>query len=558
VAVANVSAADELLKVLPEKTLGFVQIQRLTQADARLTAFSGQAHWPLPGLLALFKTQAGVKEGLDQQGTAALVMLGEDQFDEPPLVLYVPVTNYDKFLAPIKRGESKPGIARVVAWQSTFLARRAGSYAVFAEPRHEEVLEKGLAPGGLETRLASLTPFLRENDFSAVVTRHGVHLLARMVEQQARQMRELLGNFSGEATAAVGIVELYGRLFQGIDREASALAVGVRFEKQGTLRISGRASLVASEGTAALLAKLEPVKEPHWAAVPAGPFVVAGSLQLPAALRATALDGYAKVMHALRGPLGVSASQLDEMIKVTAGIFGTLRSQSVLLPPGEGAPVYRDLGAVSRVDSASEFLDEYEKQIKSCAELVRGPTNKAAVGLSVRRMEIQGKRALEVTMQMPPVGAAETQQMLEKMFGQGGKINVYLAAIDEQTVVMSYVSKPFVVAAIETLRHPEKGLAADPLVAKTRALLPSDALAVGYWSPSGTLKFVNRVLKVFPFPLGVPVPGPLPEFPATPPVGVAVRTAPAELQAEIVIPAELIQAVMPYAVKLTNVLQGDG
>jgi hypothetical protein len=552
-AVASPPVADDLLKTLPEKTLCFVEIPRLAQTDARLAAFSQQAHWPLPGLLALFKAQAGVQEGLDEQGSAALVMVGEDQFDEPPVVLYVPVTDYNKFLAPVKRGEAKSGIARVMAWKETFLVKQVGRYAVFAELQHEEVLTKGLTPGGLEKSLAPLASFLAESDLSVVVTQHGVHLLARMVEQQMREMRSRLGG--GEQTASArSLLDFYDRLFEAADREASALAAGLRFEQQGVLRLSGRVCFRPSGDAAVLVAKCVPTKEPQLAGLPAGPFVLAGSLHVPPPLWEATTDAYADLLRTLLVPLGLTGEQGGAFLKSSIAMMRGLRVQSVLLQPGKGMPIYRDMGVVMRVGSAKQFLADYERSIRACADTAQTRFNKVGMAISVRPLEIQRRKALELTLQLPPMPMPEVQQICDRMFGPGGKMNAYLVAADEHTIVTSYMSKELLAAAIDTLEHPTKGLAADPLVAKIRALLPADALALGYWSPSGMATWLNRVFEAF---AGIPVMLPsLPGFPATPPVGFAACAAPAQLQAEIVVPAEVLRAVMPYGLKVADAFQG--
>jgi hypothetical protein len=275
---------------------------------------------------------------------------------------------------------------------------------------------------------------------------------------------------------------------------------------------------------------------------------------LPAPLSDAMLGPYGELMYGFIGAFGIPLDQKEEFIKASCDLLRAVHSQAVLFQPGKGEPAYRDLGVVIRVDSAKKFLADYEKQMKAYTLVAQGPLNKATMSMAVRRTEIQGRPALEINLQLPPVGIGEAQQMIDKLLGPGGKINVYLAAVDEHTVVTSYVSKDLIGATTESLRQPNKSLSADPLVAQTRAMLPPDALALGYWSPGGTAALVNRVLKIF---AGLPgVPKAVPEFPATPPVGFAVRTAPAELQADVVVPAEIVQAVMAYGLKLATMPQG--
>jgi hypothetical protein len=553
-ATADASADDSLLKILPDRTMAFVVLNRLAATDAKLAEFSRRAQWPMPSLLDLFKSQAGVKEGLDDKGRAALVVVGDDQFDQPPVVLFVPVTDYDTFLAPLRRGEAKPGIARVEVWNSKFLAKRVGPYAVFAELRHESLLENGLTPGTLSDELTPLAAYLEENELSAVATSHGIFFAARIAEQHLRQMRMILGE--GSAGPAK-IFELYSRAINGVENEVACLAVGMRMEKEGLLRATGRASLKASGVAAAAITKFAPLKEDPLKGLPGGPFVVAGGAALPAPLVAALQEPYRDLVQATWGQAGLTGDQVDRFLQQSFALFHSARSQSVLLQPGQGEPAYRDALLELQVESASKFLDAYEKQMRAYAELLKPAAKKLGLGMpvavDVRRTQINGLPALETTMQMPVAGAPQLQQTFEKLLGQGGKSTTWLAARDTHTVVMSYASKDLLIAALDTLAAPQKSLAADPLLAKTRALLPADALAVAYWSPRGTSLFANRLLKIFGDLLGGPKA--LPEFPSTPPLGLALRTAPVQLQAELVVPGEVTQSLMEYGMKLLAAVQ---
>lgn len=546
-----VLAADTLHAVLPEKTLAVVRLNRLAETDTKLAEFARRAQWPMPSLLDLFKSQAGVKEGLDEKGCAALVVVGEDQFDEPPILLFVPVTDYDKFLAPVKRGESKPGIAQVEVWSSKFLAKRVGSYAVFAEPQHESVLETGMSPGALSEELASLAPYLAENELSAVVTSHGIFFGARVAEQHIRQIRELLLGDGEESAGPMKILELYGHALNALENQATCLAAGVRLEKQGGLRLTGRASLVARGLAAAAVAQFAPMKEEPLLGLPSGPFVFAGGATLPAQLVSAIGEPYAEVLKAVWGRAGLAANRIDQFAKQSVDLFRSARSHSVLLQPGRGVPVYRDALLAMRVESAAKFQADYEKLMRSYAELLKPAASKLGpaipVAVDIRRTQINGLPALEATSQMPLAGEPQLQQALERLFGQGGKSTTYLAAPDEHTVLVSYASKELLSAAVDAIKTPAKGLAADPQLAKTRALLPADALAVAYWSPRGTSLFAGRMLSVFGDAPGVPKT--LPEFPDTPPVGLAVRTAPAQVQLELVVPGEVVESLMEYAMR---------
>jgi hypothetical protein len=143
---------------------------------------------------------------------------------------------------------------------------------------------------------------------------------------------------------------------------------------------------------------------------------------------------------------------------------------------------------------------------------------------------------------------------METLFGPGGKLVGWLAAADEHTIVMGYVNKESLQRAIEDLKQGKPGLAADADVSKTAILLPPDALATGYLSPQGTINFIKRIAAIAA--PGAEVVERIPEFPKTPPLGFAVRTAPNELQTWLVVPSGLLQAIAPYVGKIQAMRSG--
>jgi hypothetical protein len=131
------------------------------------------------------------------------------------------------------------------------------------------------------------------------------------------------------------------------------------------------------------------------------------------------------------------------------------------------------------------------------------------------------------------------------MFGPGGKVVYWLAAADGHTTVFGY-GKQSVKEAIDAIKQGRPGLWQDADLAKTAALLPPGAPLVGYLSPKGTLEFVKRMV-VMAVPPGAKSPEypkllAFLDFPATPPIGLAITTAPGELQTHMVVPVEVFKA----------------
>ena len=144
-------------------------------------------------------------------------------------------------------------------------------------------------------------------------------------------------------------------------------------------------------------------------------------------------------------------------------------------------------------------------------------------------------------------GAEANRAVLDEMMGVGGKMLLYFVAADEHTVLMGIgVSQERMAAALDVLKQPRKSLAEDADVSVTAAMLPAD-VAVGHLPQSaGLLQLTQRAMsaamKNKPEAEGFS----LPQFPKCPPFGFAVKATPAELHAEIAVPAALVQAGGDY------------
>ncbi len=195
-----------------------------------------------------------------------------------------------------------------------------------------------------------------------------------------------------------------------------------------------------------------------------------------------------------------------------------------------------------RVKNSETFLVDYEKYLASysrIAEKIKSPMFQPA---QVEKTEIDGVRALKVTMSMPqmPNMPPESAKMMERMYGPGGKIVAWMVACNEHTVVVGYMSQEPLRRAIAAIKQGKPGLAGDAGVAKVAALLPSGATWSAYLSPKGTFDFADRMMAaVLPPGSGVKIP----EFGPTPPVAMAMTTGPDEVEAHVVVPAEVFKAI---------------
>ena len=203
-----------------------------------------------------------------------------------------------------------------------------------------------------------------------------------------------------------------------------------------------------------------------------------------------------------------------------------------------------------RVDDSRQFMARYKDQIKQYAEFLKGVDNPLFQPIVVEKTEVAGIPGLKMTMKAPQLPenmkTPAQPQMMKLMFGPEGKINAWIVPADEHTIVVGYVNQKLLQRTIEAIEHGKPGLAGMADVKQTAALLPSDAVAVGYLSPSGMIEFIKQVVPAFA-PPGSSLE--LPEFPQMPPVGFAVTTAPNEVQCQMVVPGKVIKSIAETLIK---------
>jgi hypothetical protein len=171
--------------------------------------------------------------------------------------------------------------------------------------------------------------------------------------------------------------------------------------------------------------------------------------------------------------------------------------------------------------------------------------------VEVKKIEVDDKPALQLTMTMPSAGTQAIPNyaaLMEKMFGPGGRMVAYIVAADAHTVLLGYTDQELLRKALKDVGQPAAQLAAQPAVSKTLAALLPKAQVVACFSPQGCVSFVSQAMTTF-LPPGLPLPK-IPEFPRTPPIGLAAKAADGEVQVELLVPAAVIRAIGTYVTKV--------
>jgi len=545
-------AAEDLLSVIPEQSLGFVLVNRLAESDAKIQALCRQMQLPAPSPLNMLKAQAGIKQALDEKGSAAIVVMsGEEAGSPPAAVLFLPVADYPQFIGQLKPEDASAKIVEVRIADQSLLVGNRGGYAVAVKPSNRRVLEQVLdLPKRPAADVVPLGELLADGDLAGAVTRRGVEFLSAKGQAALQQAKKDLAALPDDKKlgmeAAIAVFGVYEKMIKAAGEEINSYAFAARIDDGGNLHVTERVRVTPGGQAAKMLGQVKPPEGNLLAGLPEGPFVFALAGVLPESAGECLMQFSAEIMKAAPGLYGLNGQQVDKLIDISRQSMKRFRGMSMMMGVGQpGDPIYSNFAIVETVDDSKAFLAEYRKTIEVMNELLKDAKNSILGPSKLEEVEVGGTPALELTMKIPtPPTAANVpdfDELMKKLFGPGGEIVVFFAAADDHTIVASYTGKKLLRESLQAAKGTSPGLAGDPELAKTAAMLPSGAQWVGYISPKGTIDFVKRVIPAFT-PEGK-TPPKLPECPETPPIGFAVKTAPDGLRSHTVVPAEVLKAL---------------
>ncbi len=139
--MANWAVAGDPLEIIPANAHGFVVINRLGQTDAKLAAIGAQLQLPTPSVLALLDTKGDLQEGIDKTAAAAFALI--PGADDAPLsaVLYVPVTDYGRFVQQLDVNDANETVASGRLFERPVIVGQRNGYAlIMGRPGDREIL----------------------------------------------------------------------------------------------------------------------------------------------------------------------------------------------------------------------------------------------------------------------------------------------------------------------------------------------------------------------------------------------------------------------------------
>ncbi len=246
----------------------------------------------------------------------------------------------------------------------------------------------------------------------------------------------------------------------------------------------------------------------------------------------------------------VDEADVANFRKVAEQAVAEVRGFSVLTRPGADADgVYTNGFLALRVQDSSVFL-------KSCGELIKlwntliGKTEGSKIlTLESQPIKLAGHEGTEHSIDMvAAVGdpaIPEIKASMEKLFGPGGKLRLHFVNIDDHTVLLALATEAQVTDAIGKIES-DADLAGDlAQLSDTAKLFTSAGQWQVYISPHGYTDWKRRQLDAI---LGAVIGGPLvPQFPDSPPVGLAGGVDGEIIWTECAVPVETLRGYGRFA-----------
>ena len=549
-------AALPVLKAIPDNALAVVLVNNLTQADAQLVRLGQQAGLPSTSALTMIKTILGITEGLDEKGTLAFVVQPNEGGPPAAPLIYIPVTDYAKFIAPLSPDKTDGSPTRILIYNEAALVAKKGNYAVVTAPPFEEALKAAVAADrNIAAQLAPLSGWIGEHDASAIATTAGIKLVVATARQGMQQAKASIPAGIPNAQQITAIFDIYDTVFKAADEEMTVAAAGLRIDKDSNVHLTSTWRFKADGPVAKALAAVPALAGKPFADLTAGPYLLAVDGVMPQGwLSGLWSSDFMKLALQRSGITDEQFGKIAEMSKEsTRAVRGMALKVGV---PAADEAALQNVVITMRVENAAKYMEALYKQIDQMQEISKGADSPLFKGYEFKKLDIDGAKAVEITADLaansPPQVRQMVLQIYEKIFGPGGKMAVTYLPIDEHTIFATYTNSEMAAKKLAAIKSRQGGLAADPQVVKTLALLPANAQWQGVWDLAGTKDFIKQVMLAT---AGGRQPPPLPDVPATSPLGFAARASAEGFSTDVVIPADAVKVLGQLVPQL---MQGGG
>jgi hypothetical protein len=487
-APAAARAAD-ILNEVPNDVLGFVVVHHLNAIDAKAKWLSLELRNNTFSPLAFLKTVTNIQDGLDRDGDFLVVAYPDPRGDKSHLRfgVWLPVSDYPRFSKSIG-ASSVNGISTVTIAGEDLLVARRGEWALAMDTDQRERMTQLVAASGSPAtapQVAGWKKWIDANDVTVVAYSAGVRELLSLADDSDDDGKT--GNDSADDVFGAGKtpgnrrgdVAMSGNRLpsQGIGaildeyrkwtaaspaiahtlEQANMVGCGMRInlegENSGSTLIGLRVAFNDGFEVEAIDAK---AGVPHSIYDGSG-FAVAYAGQLPKSVIETLATGYLATAAADLKKEEHTELDEDSLHQLNAAVeqaAGEIRYAVVLTQPGaQPAPVYTNNFVVLRVSSAADFVAravEIMRLWNKANSDADGETKLIFAADETKLGErVARQYSLDFATMLGGPAVPEIRQAMEKLFGPGGKLRLWVVPTDEHTVMLAQGTQEQVTAALK-------------------------------------------------------------------------------------------------------------
>lgn len=566
----------DVLKLAPTDSLAVMKIKNVGATNkkaADLFAKLGvSAMKPeLADPLAAFKSEVGIKDGLNEAGELGVIFLPAAQWpkDEaegdkrPGVVVLIPVTDYKAFLGNFKDVKTDGEVTEIqINGQPSYFASW-GEYAAMA-PTKEYATAKG---GGLTVNAAATKEFA-EKDLVlwANVPALKAALGPKLTEAKTKALEEMGQGLQGEAKLAK-----YTPVFKAAASQVFAAAETFLSNAKGAtfsvnLSDAGINGAIASEFEAdsylgKLTSALKGSTESFTAGLPTAPYIFYGGATLDGKTLSGLLNDFVapimKEFSAVEAANGEDVQKaLDSMNKMLTASkstnFGWIAPRGAMGTESLFQIVYVTKGdAKGYVEGMKGYGESYAKlmQVFSTGgampfQVTYKPAAKTLDGVTFDVMSV-GPSANPKTPE-----EAQMAQMMQFMYGPGG-LSYTVGAVNDSTALMGMgLPDAMLSKVIASSKAGGDDLAKLAHVQATAKALPEKPVAEAFFA----LDELIRTGVMYARNFGMPFNPQLPEN--LPPIGYAVEANGTVMRVDGHVPTELVQSLVAAFIQMQMQMQG--
>lgn len=570
-AVPHVRA--QVLDQVPADAMVVIKFNRLKATSDKLAKFLtdlglAQMVPQMADPLGALEQELKISAGLDRNGDAAFVMVDPDKvggMEKEPIMLLIPVTDYQQFLGNFPDAKTDGGISEVKVGDSPapgFVANW-GKFAALSPNRAviENKPSATLKMTALTSEQAASKDVVVIANFATIrekaipeIEKHREEILAE-VESGMKEQPEA-AKFAPALRALVNQVINVG---EGFLRDSDVATFGVALTGEGLAFTTladfkpetYSAQLVGGKGTSDLILN----------GLPAGKYLMYGGGTNESVPMNRIIDDFSKpVLAELDKVGGEEAAAVHKYIAALKAQIAAVKSQAggLVAPAGNlgQEPIFQFVNVMS--GDVKAIRSSYVEMMKTQEDMMRAfgqPADLVKTTFTANAKTIDGVSFDQIqsqfNMQAAGPEAAQAQMMMNYLYGPDG-INILVGEVGDRLIVGMGVPESVMSATIASVKGNTAPLADDARTKSVVAQLPKTRLATMFIAVDEIVGTGLTYAKQFGFNMPVQLP------PDLPPVGVSISTEATALRVDSYVPSSLVQSLVAAGMQAAMQMQGQG